>query len=102
MTGALNLLRQGAVKLLNEYGIYAVTAMDPAPRKGWDGPVAAVSVSRVVCAPGGFRDYLGIRTDPESASVIYGFGHMAYCNIITDTGYAIPAMGPICAKEMNR
>ena len=48
------------------------------------------------------RLYTEIRSEPELATVIYGFGHMAYCNIVTDTGYAIPAMGPICAKEMNK
>lgn len=76
MTGALNLLRQDAVKLLGEYGVAAVTAMDAAPRKVWDGPVAAVSVSRVVCAPGGFRDYLGLHTDPNSGkeTELYGRG----------------------------
>lgn len=76
MTGALNKLRQGAVEMLNEYGIYTVTAMDAAPRKRWDGPVVAVSVSRVTCAPGGFRDYLGLRRDPETGveSELYGRG----------------------------
>lgn len=76
MTGALNLLRRDAVELLNEYGVYAVTAMDAAPRKRWDGPVVAVSLSRVVCAAGGFRDYLGLRTDPDTGqeSELYGRG----------------------------
>ena len=76
MTGALNLLRKSAVELLKECGLYAVTAMDAAPRKRWDGPVVAVSISRVVCAPGGFRDYLGLRTDPDSGveSELYGRG----------------------------
>lgn len=74
MTGALNLLRQGAVELLNEYGLYAVTAMEPAARKRWDGPVVAVSLSRVTCGEGGFQDYLGLRKDPETGEVseLYG------------------------------
>lgn len=76
MTGALNLLRQSAVELLNEFGIYAVTAMDAAPRRRWDGPVVAVSLSRVVCAAGGFRDYLGLTADPDTGeeSELYGRG----------------------------
>ena len=65
-----------AVELLEEYGVHAVTAMDPAPRRKWDGPVAAVSVSRAVCAPGGFWDYLGVHTDPDSGTEweLYGRG----------------------------
>ncbi len=31
----------------------------------------------------------------RDAVVYYGFGHMAYCNIGTDTGYSLPAMGPV-------
>ena len=74
MTGALNVLRQSAVELLGEYGLYAVTAMEPAARKRWDGPVVAVSLSRVACGDGGFQDYLGLRTDPETGekSELYG------------------------------
>ena len=74
MTGALNTLRQSVVELLREYGLYAVTAMEPDSRKRWDGPVAAVSLSRVVCAAGGFRDYLGLRynRDTGNEDEIYG------------------------------
>lgn len=68
MTGALNALRQGAVELLREYGIHAVCAMEAEPRKRWDGPVAAVSLHKVVCAPGGFRDYLGLRDNPDTGT----------------------------------
>ena len=76
MTGALNLLRQSTVELLNECGIHAVTAMDAAPRKRWEDPVAAVALSRVVCAAGGFRDYLGLKTDPDTGEEceLYGRG----------------------------
>ena len=45
--------------------------------------------------------YTEIKEDPEDALICYGFGHMAYCNITTDTGYCIPAMGPIPAKEVQ-
>lgn len=76
MTGALNALRRSAVELLREYGLYAVTAMEPDSRKRWDGPVSAVSLSRVVCAPGGFRDYLGRRRNPDTGEMdeLYGKG----------------------------
>lgn len=76
MTGALNALRQSAVELLREYGVYAVAAMEPESRKRWDGPVAAVSLDRVACAPGGFRDYLGLRDNPDTGGQdeLYGRG----------------------------
>lgn len=66
MTGALNELRRSVVELLREYGLSAVTAMESDSRRRWDCPVAAVSLSRVVCAPGGFRDYLGLRDNPDT------------------------------------
>lgn len=68
MTGALNLLRQSAVELLREQGLYAVAAMEPDSRKRWDGPVAAVSLHKVVCVPGGFQDYLGLRENPDTGN----------------------------------
>lgn len=66
MTGALTSLRQGAVDLLNERGIRAVTAFEPEARRKWTGPVAAVSLAKVVCAPGGFQDYLGLRHNEKT------------------------------------
>jgi len=44
--------------------------------------------------------YTEVKENPEEAMICYGFGHMAYCNITTDTGFSIPAMGPIKVKEM--
>lgn len=35
----------------------------------------------------------------KDAVVYYGFGHMAYCNIGTDAGYALAAMGPVCIGD---
>ena len=74
MTGAIDQLRRGVVELLREYGLYAVTAMDSDSRRRWDGPVAAVSLNRVVCAPGGFRDFLGLRHNRETGleDEVYG------------------------------
>jgi len=63
MTGALNALRQGAVKLLKECGLNAVRGMEPERASRWRETVIAVSLSKVVCAPGGFKDYLGMRED---------------------------------------
>jgi len=45
--------------------------------------------------------YTEIKEEPEEALICYGFGHMAYCNITTDTGYSIPAMGPVAVKEVQ-
>ena len=64
MNGALNAWRQSVVEQLRENGLNAVTAMESARAKRWREAVAAVSLSRVVCAPGGFKDYLGVMTDP--------------------------------------
>ncbi len=66
MNGALNALRQAAAEQLRQAGVNAVTAMESARASRWRGPVAAVSLTRVVCAPGGFKDYLGVRTDPDT------------------------------------
>lgn len=43
--------------------------------------------------------YTEVRENPEEARILYGFGHMACCNITTDTGYSLPAMGPVRGKE---
>ena len=45
--------------------------------------------------------YTEITENPGEALICYGFGHMAYCNITTDTGYSIPAMGPVSAAEVE-
>lgn len=74
MTGALNALRGSVVTLLEEYGLCAVTAMESSARKSRDCPVAAVSLSKVVCAAGGFKDYLGLRHNRDTGleDEVYG------------------------------
>ena len=59
MNGALNALRQLVAEQLRKAGINAVTGMESARASRWREAVAAVSLNRVVCAPGGFQDYLG-------------------------------------------
>lgn len=66
MNGALNTLREAVAGQLRQEGVNAVTAMESARASRWREAVAAVSLSRVVCAPGGFKDYLGIRKEPGS------------------------------------
>lgn len=74
MTGAMNALRRSAVELLEEYGLRAVTAMEPDSRKRWLEPVVAVALSKVTCAAGGFQNYLGEKTDEATGvtSELYG------------------------------
>ena len=59
MNGALNALRRQVADQLRQAGVNAVTGMESARASRWREAVAAVSLSRVVCAPGGFQDYLG-------------------------------------------
>ena len=59
MNGALNALRRQVAEQLRQAGVNAVTGMESVRSSRWREAVAAVSISRVVCAPGGFKDYLG-------------------------------------------
>ncbi len=73
MNGALNTLREAVAQQLRQAGVNAVTAMESARASRWREAVAAVSLSRVVCAPGGFKDYLGMRREPDGAErELYG------------------------------
>ena len=40
-----------------------------------------------------------ISESPEEAALFYGYGNMSYCNIVTETGYSLPAFGPVKAKD---
>ena len=62
MTGALSRLRSELTAQLNRAGIPAMAAYEPERQVRRTEPMAAVSLAKVVCAPGGFRDYLGRRT----------------------------------------
>lgn len=73
MNGALGAWRDGVAEQLREAGLNAVTAMDGAAVPRWREAVAAVSLSRVVCASGGFQDYLGLRTGADGEErEVYG------------------------------
>ena len=76
MTGALERLRKETAEQLEQAGVRAVTAFEPERQKRWNGPVAAVSLAKVVCAPGGFRDYLGTRRSQSTGGLeeLYGRG----------------------------
>ena len=59
MNGALNALREKVAEQLRQAGVNAVTGMESARSSRWRQAVVAVSLCRVVCVPGGFKDYLG-------------------------------------------
>ena len=65
MSGALNALREQVAEQLRQAGVNAVTGMESARSSRWRQAVAAVSLSRVVCASGGFKDYLGTRREAD-------------------------------------
>lgn len=73
MNGALNALREKVAEQLRQTGVNAVTGMESARSSRWRQAVAAVSLSRVVCAPGGFKDYLGVRREADGVErELYG------------------------------
>ena len=73
MTGALSRLRSELTAQLNRAGIPAMAAYEPERQVRRTEPVAAVSLAKVVCAPGGFRDYLGRRTAADGTEEeLYG------------------------------
>ena len=73
MTGALRAWRDGVADQLRKNGLNAVTAMDCQRAPRWREAVAAVALSKVTCAPGGFQNYLGVRKGPDGAErEVYG------------------------------
>ena len=73
MTGALCAWRDGVADQLRKNGLNAVTAMDCNRAPRWREAVAAVSLSKVTCAPGGFQNYLGVQKGPDGAEQeVYG------------------------------
>lgn len=73
MNGALNAWRCAVTEQLKKNGINAVAAMESARAPRWRKAAAAVSLSGVACAPGGFQDYLGLRKGPDGAEQeVYG------------------------------
>ena len=74
MSGGLEQLRQAVVQQLNQGGLDAAAALEPQAQRDWPGPVAAVSLRGVQCAPGGFDHYLGLRRDPEKGEEAECYG----------------------------
>jgi hypothetical protein len=84
MTGALKQLRQEAVDLLERHGVQAVNAFQPERRKLWTQPVSAVSLAKVVCAPGGFQNYLGTRRDASTGTDVELYGQAVELTLALD------------------
>lgn len=73
MSGALSALREAVAEQLRDAGVNALTAMEPARAGRWRQAAAAVSLSRVECARGGFEDYLGTRREEDGGErEVYG------------------------------
>ncbi len=84
MSGALSGWRQAVAEQLRENGLNAVTAMESARAGRWREAVVAVSLSGVVCAAGGFQDYLGVWKDPETGKERELYGREAELTLALD------------------
>ena len=73
MNGALNGRRQAVAEQFRQAGVNAVPAMESTRAFRWREAVVAVSLSKVVCAPGGFKDDLGVVRDGDGVErELYG------------------------------
>lgn len=68
MTGGLTRFREDVVGQLQREGVPALAAFQPEQRRRLTAPVAAVSLARVACVPGGFQNYLGSRAGADGKS----------------------------------
>lgn len=84
MSGALNALREAVAEQLRQAGVNAVTGMESQRANRWREAAAAVSLSRVVCAHGGFQDYLGTRVDPDTGKSLELYGREAELTLAVD------------------
>ncbi len=84
MSGALNALREAVVEQLRGAGINAIAGMESAGAGRWREAVAAVSLRRAACAPGGFKDYLGTHTDPSTGKTRELYGREAELTLALD------------------
>ena len=98
MNGALNAWRDGVAEQLRQAGLNAVAAMDCAAAARWREAVAAVAVSKVACASGGFQDYLGVGKDPETGREGEVFGRRAELTLALDIFAPRDGGGDACRK----
>ena len=98
MSGALNALRERLADQLRQNGLSAVAAMDCAPARRWREAAAAVSLSGVTCAPGGFKDYLGVWKDPETGRERETYGREAELTLTLDIFAPRDGGGDACQR----
>ena len=84
MSGALNEWRLAVAEQLRRAGVSAVAGMESARAKRWRQAAAAVSLSGVACGPGGFQDYLGVCTDPDTGRTRELYGRAAELTLAID------------------
>lgn len=84
MRGALNAWRQTVAEQLRQNGVNAVTAMESPRASRWREAVAAVSLAKIVCGPGGFQDYLGVQTDERTGKEREVYGREAELTLALD------------------
>lgn len=102
MSGALNGWRRAVAEQLNQAGISAVAAMDSQRAGRWREAVAAVSLMRVACAPGGLNDYLGVYTDPDSGAARELYGREAELTLALDVFAPRDGGGSACQELAER
>lgn len=102
MSGALNALREQVAEQLRQNGLNAVVAMESARAARWREAVTAVSLSRMVCEPGGFKDYLGTRTDPETGREREIYGREAELTLALDVFAPRDAGESVCQAAAER
>ena len=98
MSGALGRWRDRVAQQLRDSGLNVVTAMDPGRAARWREPVAAAAVSQVVCAPGGFQDYLGVERDGQTGEEREVYGREAELTLALDIFAPRDGGGEACRK----
>ena len=98
MSGALGRWRDRVAQQLRDSGLNVVTAMDPGRAARWREPVAAAAVSQVVCAPGGFQDYLGMERDGQTGEEREVYGREAELTLALDIFAPRDGGGEACRK----
>lgn len=98
MSGALGRWRDRVAQQLRDSGLNVVTAMDPGRAARWREAVAAAAVSQVVCAPGGFQDYLGMERDGQTGEEREVYGREAELTLALDIFAPRDGGGEACRK----
>lgn len=98
MSGAFGALRERVAEQLRQNGLNAVAAMDCARASRWREAAAAVSLSGVTCAPGGFQDYLGVWKDPKTGRERETYGREAELTLMLDIFAPRDGGGDACQR----